>query len=245
MSEAAVYDHIAEEYKTSKQLPFRKYVEEYTLSKLLGSLEGMSMLDLACGEGIYSRKFRLEGADSVLGVDISAEMIRLAQMEEELNSLGCKFMVSDAKRLDLGNKFDLVTGVYLLNYASTKQELLAYCQAVYDHLKEGGRFVGINDNPFNSPENYAKYIDYGFIKSTPEDRKEGDPITYTMFNPDGTTCTFDNYFLTPETYAAAFIKAGFRKFTWHQPELATEQRANPHWHFFIKNPPIIAFEAVR
>ena len=79
MSAAAVYDEIAEEYKTSKQLPFRKHIEAFTLFELLGDLNSKSMLDLACGEGIYARQFKRAGASKVLGVDLSAEMIRLAK----------------------------------------------------------------------------------------------------------------------------------------------------------------------
>src|SRR5215471_5943103 len=43
----AEYDAIAQEYRDSKQLPFRSYVEEYTLFGLLGSLAGLAVLDLA------------------------------------------------------------------------------------------------------------------------------------------------------------------------------------------------------
>ena len=37
------------------------------------------MLDLACGEGIYARQFKRAGASVVTGVDVSQEMIALAE----------------------------------------------------------------------------------------------------------------------------------------------------------------------
>ena len=43
------YDRIAEKYRDSKLLPFRDYIESYTLFKLAGNLAGKSVLDLACG----------------------------------------------------------------------------------------------------------------------------------------------------------------------------------------------------
>lgn len=78
----AEYDAIAGAYKDSKQLSFRKYIEEYSLFESLGDIGGVKALDLACGEGFYTRKLKRAGAGEVLGVDVSAEMIRLAEAEE-------------------------------------------------------------------------------------------------------------------------------------------------------------------
>ena len=49
------YDAVAEEYKRSKLAPWRTYLERYSLLNLLGEVRGKSVLDLACGEGFYSR----------------------------------------------------------------------------------------------------------------------------------------------------------------------------------------------
>ena len=51
MSQTAEYDAIAAAYQDSKQLPFREYVERYTLFDLLGNVRGKAVLDVACGEG--------------------------------------------------------------------------------------------------------------------------------------------------------------------------------------------------
>lgn len=241
----AAYDHIATEYKSSKQLSFRKCIESFTLFHLLGDLKGLDLLDLACGEGIYARQFKDLGARNVLGVDISEEMIKLAEEEELLNPRGCYFMTSDVQNLKVNHEFDLLTGVYLLNYARSRDELVRFCQSVFNHLKPGGRFVGINDNPFNSPGRYAVYRKYGFIKESPDNRQEGDYIRYTMFNPDGSTCSFDNFYLTPETYEEVFATVGFKDFSWHWPRLRDDEMSNKHWQYFMAYPPIIGFSARR
>lgn len=103
-----VYDQIAEEYKYSKQLLFRKAVEEYTLLKIAGNFQGLSVLDLACGEGIYTRLFKEMGAQKAVGVDISPEMVKLARVEESENPQGCVYYVGDAKNIGVGQKFDLI-----------------------------------------------------------------------------------------------------------------------------------------
>ncbi len=49
------YDKIAESYKRSKQIPWRYHIEEYSLRSLLGDVSQASVLDLACGDGHYTR----------------------------------------------------------------------------------------------------------------------------------------------------------------------------------------------
>jgi SAM-dependent methyltransferase len=51
-------------------------------------LDGQHALDLACGFGLYTRLLKQHGAAQVLGVDISSEMIRLAQQQEQAAPLG-------------------------------------------------------------------------------------------------------------------------------------------------------------
>ncbi len=65
---SAHYDRIAEEYKKSKELLCRLH-EAYTFFNMLGDIALKSILDLACGEGFYTRKFRHKGAARVVGVD--------------------------------------------------------------------------------------------------------------------------------------------------------------------------------
>jgi 2-polyprenyl-3-methyl-5-hydroxy-6-metoxy-1,4-benzoquinol methylase len=92
----AVYDKFAKQYKASKRLPFREYIEWYSYNKLLGDISQKSVLDLACGEGYYTRRIKRKGADKVAGVDISEEMILLAKQEEQNHPLGVDYILGDA-----------------------------------------------------------------------------------------------------------------------------------------------------
>jgi len=243
--ESAEYDAIAEKYKESKQLSFRKSVEAYTLFQTLGDIEGHSVLDLACGEGFYTRKLKLAGANSVLGVDISSEMVNLAKREEETNPIGCEYMVHDVGSLALADKYDTVLAMYLLNYAKTKDEILSFCQVVFNVLKTGGKFIGVNDNIRENPNNAPSFIKYGFEKVTPKVQKEGDVVLYKISNEDGSTFEFKNFYLMPATYEWAFREVGFTDFKWIGPYLEPEQQQNPFWDDFMKYPPIIGFEALK
>lgn len=239
-----VYDDIAVDYKNSKELPFRTYIESYTLFQLTGSLDGKEVIDLACGEGFYTRKIKMAGADSVIGVDISSEMIQLARENEADLPRGCDYEVYNVAEMPTMGTFDLVTAMYLLNYAQTREELLKFCRAAYRQLKAGGRFVGVNDNPFNDPKQYATYRPYGFIKRAwGQNRNEGAPIRYTFFNADGSQFQFNNYYLHPATYEAVFREAGFSSFEWVPVSLDPVQNGNSFWHPFLEHPPIIGFVA--
>lgn len=240
------YDAIAKEYRDSKQLPFRKYIEEYTLFQLVGDVDGLHLLDLACGEGIYTRKLKKQGAEAILGVDLSKEMIGLAEDSEEAEPLGCRYLVHDVLTLNNLGQFDIVVGMYLLNYAQSADELRQFCRVAYEHLKPGGRFVGFNDNPMNLPEHYGLYQQYGFVKESPPNRQQGDSIRYIIINPDGTRFSFDNFYLHPDTYSAAFADAGFVDFQWEGPFIqpfAYTDDTKEFWANFMQHPPLIGFSA--
>src|SRR6266545_7467729 len=152
---ATDYDAIAADYKRAKQQPWRFYVERYTLLQLIGDLRGLAVLDLACGEGYYTREFRHRGGARVVGVDASEGMIRLARAEEARRPLGIEYRVQDARALHGAEGFDLVVAAYLLNYASTKEELREMCGAIARALKPGSRFVGVNNNPGHRREHFG------------------------------------------------------------------------------------------
>ena len=167
------YDAIAGAYKDSKQLSFREYIEEYTLLDTLGDINGVKALDLACGEGFYTRKLNRAGAGEVLGVDISAEMIQLAEAEERARPMGCRYLIQDAAALVLDKPVDLVVAMYLMNYARDANELLRFVRAAHSALKPGGRFVGFNDNVLSAPGGTISYARYGFEKEYKRRTSEG------------------------------------------------------------------------
>ena len=101
------YDEIAEEYKRSKQAGWRSYIEQYSLCELAGDVSGLSLLDLACGDGHYTRIFKkMMGASRVVGVDISNKMIELATAADKGEPLGIEYLVGDARSVHFRASFD-------------------------------------------------------------------------------------------------------------------------------------------
>ena len=222
------YDAIAGDYRDSKQLPFRSFVERYTLFRMLGDVRGRTVLDLACGDGFYARLLMRAGAAAVVGVDISDEMIRLAREEERRQPLGCVYRRGDAAGIEPDEPVDLVVAMYLLNYAETPGELARFCRVVHDALRPGGRVVGFNDNVLNPPSRGGSPGKYGFERTCgTSPPSEGDVILYTFAGSDGKPFRFRNFFLSPETYDDAFRTAGFRDFRWVPAALDPAVRPRP------------------
>lgn len=135
------YDPIAEQYKRSKQQPWRTYIEAFTLMRLIGDPADRAVIDIACGEGFYTRMIRQRGAAKVTGADLSEKMIRLARASEAEHRLGIDYIVGDGRNLELAADYDLAVAAYFLNYAHDRAELNAMCGGIARCLKPGGRFV--------------------------------------------------------------------------------------------------------
>jgi ubiquinone/menaquinone biosynthesis C-methylase UbiE len=215
---ATDYNKIANEYKYSKSLPWRKYLEAYTLFNIAGDVVGKSVLDLACGEGFYTRLYKLKGAEEVVGVDLSEEMIVLAKETEKSDPLGITYYVGNALDLDLGRQFDLISASYLLNYAENESQLQIMCTVIAKHLKPGGRFVTINNNP------------------------ECDEVIYQLYSPDESHVDLTNYHLSKNTHEKCFAASELINVKWHSMEMSPEGKAlrdEEYWQDLLKCEPVV------
>ena len=235
MEQTAQYDHIGSKYDEYAQTATLKRAESYTFFRMVGDLAGQRVLDLACGFGFYTRQLKQRGATQVVGVDISPEMVRLARAKEQEDPTGVEYRVGDAIHLPLLGPFDLVTAVYLLNYATSKDELLGMFRSAYDNLGEGGRFVAYTVNPAYtlSKPNGAKYGCY-FLRRTPEEDRyicDGEFVTEPP-------TPFQCFQWSRETNERAIKEAGFQTFAWHPSEVSPEDVARygeTYWQDFREN----------
>jgi SAM-dependent methyltransferase len=81
------------------------------------------VIDIACGEGFYTRMIRRRGAAKVSGVDLSEKMIGLARVSEAQQQLGIDYMVGDGLSLGVETQYDLAVAAYFLSYAHDCEEL--------------------------------------------------------------------------------------------------------------------------
>merc|ERR1712199_18698 len=170
------YDTQANEYKASKLAPWRNFVELQladNLLSLIGGVQGKNVIDLACGDGHYSRWLKREKqAAGVLGVDLSESMIELAHQQERDEPLGIQYTCCDTAKLGKWLKADIVFAAYLLNYASSQDELVAFCRAIYATLPEDGFFVTVQNSPHDVSCHHPELKKYGITKTCDESGSE-------------------------------------------------------------------------
>lgn len=245
----ALYDAIAAQYRRSKSLPFRTAIERFTLFELLPDPHGLSFYDLACGEGHYARQLLRAGAAHVTGVDISPEMITLAQAEERERPLGARYFCCDVAEFDPPEPADVVVAMFLLHYAPDRETLARFLATIRRALVPGGRLVGFLDNVHGPPDGGVSWARYGFERfcspTRAEGPREGEPVFYRFPNPDGTAFEFSNNFWKPETYKAAFDESGLADFRWERLRLEPAERGNPLWDAFLAHPPFLPITASR
>jgi ubiquinone/menaquinone biosynthesis C-methylase UbiE len=106
---------------------------------LIGNVEGLVVLDLACGEGYNTRMLARRGA-IVTGIDFSESMIDYARVEEENEKLGIQYYNLDAACLRglADSNFDLVTCFMSLQDIENYRKAISEVSRV---LMPGGRFV--------------------------------------------------------------------------------------------------------
>jgi SAM-dependent methyltransferase len=208
---SAEYDSLALAYQGSKLLPFRVYSEIPNHLESLGDLRGRDVLDLACGEGFYTRLIRQSGAVRVVGVDMSAKMIALARQQEQDSPAGIEYLASAAESIpDLG-AFDIVSAAYLLNCAPDRTTLAGMARAIAKSLVSGGRFVAtIGDLGHCGGVDYSEY---GMVTDATADLPDG--AAYDIkFLMGADTFSITDFNHSQATYEAACEAAGLEVLAW-------------------------------
>jgi ubiquinone/menaquinone biosynthesis C-methylase UbiE len=238
------YDPIAESYKRSKLQPWRTHIEAFTLLQLIGDPTGLAVLDVACGEGFYTRLLRQRGATRVVGVDLSQGMVDLARRQEAEQKLGITYLLGDARQLPFTAEYDLAVAAYLLNYARDREELRAMCAGIARSLKPGGRFITVNSNPGLDFSTAPSYRQYAFETQAARPFGEGSPITWTFFLEDS-SFSIENYYLDVAVHEEMLRAAGFHEIHWHPPQVSSQGEAAfgaEFWKVFLEHPPVTFLE---
>jgi SAM-dependent methyltransferase len=109
---------------------------------------GTRVLDVGCGVGRWSRLLAARGAD-VMGVDLSPTMIEQARQRAVSDGVTdrCRFQVQDLSNLNVGERFDLVLGVTVLQHILDPNALRRALEAMTAHLAPGGRMILLEAAP--------------------------------------------------------------------------------------------------
>ncbi len=124
------------------------------LLRLMNIQKSDSVLDLACGQGFFARSFAKLGA-KVTGVDISKELIKIAQDQDTPN---INYIVSPADNLSFikDKSIDKISIILAIQNISNLSEVMKECSRV---LKSKGKlYLVLNHTAFRVPQK----SDWGF-----------------------------------------------------------------------------------
>jgi toxoflavin synthase len=248
MSDSPQYDGIAESYqKVRRRLPVIE-VFEHTLLSRLGEIRGKSALDLACGEGSNTRRLKESGTARTVGVDISTEMIRLAREQEQRDPLEIEYRIGAVQDLPVIEEFDMVTAIFLLNYAESSQELLEMCRAAHRNLKMGHRFLAINENISRCTADGSIFHKYGFVYPKNLPSRDAERWIFEVQVSAESWIHIDSRYFHRETYEWALRTAGLREVSWRDlviPEELLNQEGDEYWSPLVTERPMMLIECLK
>jgi len=113
------------------------------------------VLDIACGYGRHSLELAKKGF-TVVGVDISQELINYAKFQARELELDIDFICSDIRDLNFVNEFDVVLNLYdgAIGYLENEKENRKIFELISSALKTGGKHL----MHIHSPEYAQKYF---------------------------------------------------------------------------------------
>ncbi|MFZ1023639.1 MAG: class I SAM-dependent methyltransferase [Thermoplasmata archaeon] len=143
------------------------------LLAMLGSVRGQRILEVGCGNGYLTRRFRRRGAVRAVGVDTSLASIRFARQREAARPSGAEFVHGNAARLPQfdSETFDrVVANMSLMDI----RDAAATIREASRLLKPSGRFVfSINHPCFEIDENSSWLVEHGPHRETISRKVEG------------------------------------------------------------------------
>jgi SAM-dependent methyltransferase len=118
---------------------------------------GERVLDLACGIGRHSLELRRRGFE-VVGVDISPELLAMAERSAAEAGLEASFMRADLRELELAEEFDLVLSLNdgAVGYFETDEENRRTFEVIARALRPGGGHLMQLPNVLHAERNLPK-----------------------------------------------------------------------------------------
>jgi SAM-dependent methyltransferase len=106
---------------------------------MLGAKGSERVLDMACGTGRHSHELARRGFE-VVGVDISPDLLAIAEADAEAESLAASFLAVDLRELDFDEEFDLVLNLNdgAIGYFETEEENHRTFEVIAAALRPGG-----------------------------------------------------------------------------------------------------------
>jgi SAM-dependent methyltransferase len=219
------WDKLATAYETAQVEgdSLDTLVEYPAQREAMGSIQGLRILDIACGSGRKALDWALNGATEVYAFDISRIFVEPWAHKDKPRNL--KVFIGDLANLDgilelQGERFDLVTAYQAVGYP---QDLQSVYTSIRRLLRSGGRFIFSTAHPFRY---VVERMDAQHLSPAEAYRSEGGYSYPSTWDPSiSVTHT------TPmiSSRVNALLRSGFALERILEPNLTPEQKAKyPH-----------------
>ncbi|KAK5124292.1 hypothetical protein LTR85_001995 [Meristemomyces frigidus] len=233
-----MYDDVAGDYDVIWATPAVRIIWTLLDQELqqLGDWNGASVLDFACGTGIGLREARKLGATHLVGIDVSKDMVEVCRAttkdadQFELHVADCSEPL-DQLGLQPAS-FDLVIGMWLLNYAQSAAQMQGFWSNIATYLKPRAKFVGIIQNQETFQPASMKTLKYGARESNLEPLASGDGVKMHVEFDTQPRVEFDTFVLKHDVFESAAAKAGMTDLRYMRPgpdTLSAEEREDIGW----------------
>lgn len=199
-------------------------LEHPAIDELLPSLEGLTVLDLGCGDGSRACEYARRGANKVLAVDPSERMLAAAQ-PHELVTYRQEF--AEDLRLPAGS-IDVVVASLSLHYV---EDLCGLLERAAAWLRPGGLIIASFEHPIVSCMSEHAWCEPGDHWPVDAYGAEG-PRVSTWF-VDGVV----KYHRTTASLVNAFLSAGLALTGFMEP--SADPSRGPVAAASIRRPPIV------
>ncbi|MBV5320176.1 MAG: class I SAM-dependent methyltransferase [Sulfuricurvum sp.] len=103
--------------------------------------KALTLLDMGCGTGKHA-ELLCEKGYRVHGIDLSTEMLNIAEQRRQGKEENLIFSHSNITELNLDKTFDVVVSLFhVMSYQNSNQDLIKAFEVAKKHLKDGGIFI--------------------------------------------------------------------------------------------------------
>lgn len=179
----------------------REFILKEHILKILGPLEGRSVLEFGCGSGYWMRIFKSRGAICT-GVDISADQIELAQ---SLDDSDITYIRENIIKLNLHKKFDVVFIDHVISETKSPKEIIKILKKAKEHVKKNGMVILSEAHPSAAHfpfKNINVKKDYNYFKS-------GAPVNFRVKQGGNKSIEIKDYHWTMQDLSHFLREAGF------------------------------------
>ncbi len=177
--------------------------EWHELKKMLPDFQDKRVLDLGCGFGWHCRYAIENGAKSVIGIDISQNMLNEARSKTKSEKI--QYIYMPIENIDFpDNSFDVIISSLALHYIQSFDDVLS---KISKCILSGGEFIFSVEHPIFTAQGTQDwyYDDEGNILHWPVDKYFTEGVRNANFLGEEVI----KYHRTLTTYLNSLIKAGF------------------------------------